>query len=133
MLDGKDVANIKKSFGLVDVQRHGNDQESVRAWINEWENNENNPILFYKFQGEDAPDGLDLLKEDFMIIVQSPLQKTMAQKFACKGIAIDSTHGTTGYDFPLTTIMVIDEYGQGFQLHGVFLIMKILRICVFSL
>ena len=38
----------------------------------------------------------------------------MAQKFAAKGIAIDATHGTTSYDFLLTTIMVIDEFGQGF-------------------
>jgi hypothetical protein len=68
---------------------------------------------FYE-QGEDMPEGHDLTKEDFMIIVQSPMRKVMAQKFAAKGVAIDATHGTTSYDFLLTTIMTIDEHGQGF-------------------
>ena len=38
----------------------------------------------------------------------------MAQNFASKGVAIDATHGTTAYDFLLTTLMIIDEHGQGF-------------------
>ena len=49
-----------------------------------------------------------------MIIVQSPMRKVMAQKFAAKGVAIHATHGATSYDFLLTTIMTIDEHGQGF-------------------
>ena len=49
-----------------------------------------------------------------MIIVQSPIQKVMAKKFAAKGVAVDATHGTTSYDFLLTTLMIIDEHGQGF-------------------
>ena len=48
----KDLANIKRSFGLSDFQKHANDQESVRAWIEEWENSNSNPILFCKFQGK---------------------------------------------------------------------------------
>ena len=55
-----------------------------------------------------------MTKEDFMILVQSPLQRVMAQNFASKGVAIDATHGTTAYDFLLTTLMIIDEHGQGF-------------------
>lgn len=47
----KDLTNIKSSFGLSEFQKHANDQESVRAWIEEWENSGNNPILFRKFQG----------------------------------------------------------------------------------
>ena len=38
----------------------------------------------------------------------------MAKEFAEKGIAIDATNGTNSYDFPLTTVMVNDERGQGF-------------------
>ena len=29
-------------------------------------------------------------------------------------VCIDSTHGTTGYDFYLTTLMFVDEFGSGF-------------------
>jgi len=53
----KDQFNISRAFGLGEIQRSENDQESVRA----------------------------------------------------KGVCIDSTHGTTGYDFLLTTVMVTDE------------------------
>lgn len=116
LTDKKDVSNIVKSFGLSQVQKHTNDQESVRAWLEEWEASQNNPVLFCKFQGEVAPEDVDLLKEDFMIVLQTPFQKLMAQKFAGKGVCIDATHGTTGYDFPLTTVMVMDEQGEGFPI-----------------
>ena len=29
-------------------------------------------------------------------------------------LCIDSTHKTTGYDFPLITVLVIDEFGEGY-------------------
>ena len=112
----KDVNNIMKSFGISQVQKHTNDQESVRAWVEEWAASENNPVLFCKFQGDDAPEDVDLLNEDFMMILQTPFQKLMAQKFAGKGVCIDATHGTTGYDFPLTTVIVMDEQGEGFPI-----------------
>ncbi len=38
----------------------------------------------------------------------------MLQQFGSKGVCVDSTHGTTGYDFNLTTLMIIDEFGSGF-------------------
>ena len=37
MTVAKDLANIKRSFGLFDVQKHSNDQDSVLAWIQEWQ------------------------------------------------------------------------------------------------
>lgn len=48
-----------------------------------------------------------------MVILQSPTQKPLAQKFAQNGVCCDATHGTTGYDFKLTTLLVIDEFGEG--------------------
>ena len=110
----KDLDNISKTFGISDVQKHSDDQESVRAWVEEWSHSENNPVLFHKYQGEPAPEGYDLTKEDFMIVLQSPFQKEMALKFATNGVCIDATHATTGYDFLLTSVVVIDEYGEGF-------------------
>ena len=109
----KDLSNIMNSFGIDEVQRHADDQKSVRAWVEEWSESENNPVLFCKFQGEPAPDGMDLGNDDFMIIIQTPFQKLMAQKFASKGICVDATHGTNGYDIPLTSFVVLDEYGAG--------------------
>lgn len=114
ILEKKDIHNIQQAYGLKNVQRHANDQQSVLAWIEEWRSNpETNPVLFHKMQGEQIDD-YPLQEEDFMIVVQSPIQKTMLQKFGSKGVCIDSTHGTTGYDFYLTTLMVVDEFGSGF-------------------
>lgn len=114
ILDKKDINNIQQAYGLKDIQRHPNDQQSVLAWIEEWKSSpDTNPILFHKMQGEGSADQ-PLQEEDFMIVVQSPVQKRMLQQFGSKGVCVDSTHGTTGYDFNLTTLMVIDEFGSGF-------------------
>ena len=50
LVDKQDLANIKRSFGLDDVQRHDNDQDSVLSWIKEWESSDENPVLYYKLQ-----------------------------------------------------------------------------------
>lgn len=42
------------------------------------------------------------------------IQKNMFNEFGGDRICIDSTHGTTGYDFELVTMMVIDEFEEGF-------------------
>ena len=106
MTHKKDPSNNTQAFGLEDVQRSANDQGSVRTSIEEWRASPNNPVVLYKLQGEDPGDDSDLLKEDFMIIIQTPFQKNVAQKFASKGICIDSTHGTMGYDLLLTIVMI---------------------------
>lgn len=108
----RDLANIERACGLRDVQQHANSQQSVLAWIQEWKQAEENPILYYKLQGQEAEDGYDLAKDDFFIAMQMPLRKQMFQKFALKGVCCDTTHGTNANS--LTTILVIDEYGQGF-------------------
>ena len=114
LLEKKDLLNIERAFGLKDFQRHINDQDSVLAWITEWEQSaDTNPILFCKFQDE-MVEGYDLSKEDFVLIIQSPFQRHMLQKFGIKGICCDSAHGTNAYDFLLTTCLMVDEYGEGF-------------------
>ena len=38
----------------------------------------------------------------------------MLEKFPQKGVSCDSTHGANAYDFSLSTVLVIDKFGQGF-------------------
>ena len=117
MLGKEDIKNIRNAFGLHDIQRHANDQTSLLSWIEEWRQSESNPVLFCKLQGEAPCSGYeDLKREDFMLIIQTPFQKHMAERFAQNGVCVDSTHGTTGYDFYLTTLLVIDEFGAGFPI-----------------
>ena len=40
----------------------------------------------------------------------------MLIKFGNNTVCIDATHGTDMYDFHLITLLVIDEYGEGYQL-----------------
>lgn len=47
------------------------------------------------------------------MVIQIPFQQEMILKFKEKGVCCDSTHGTNGYGFPLKSIHVIDDFGQG--------------------
>ena len=90
ILDKKDINNIQQAYGLKEIQRHPNDQQSVLACIEEWESSpDTNPILFHKMQGEESAD--QPLQQDFMIVVQSPVQKRMLQQFGSKGVCVDPT------------------------------------------
>ena len=55
--------------------------------------------------------------DDFAIALQTPLQteNQMQKTFRNEQtICIDSTFGTTSYNFTLITVLVVDEYGEGY-------------------
>lgn len=60
-----------------------------------------------------------LKKDDFCLIIMNTFQKQMIKKFPFT-ITIDSTHGLNGYDFEMTTIMVLDEFHHGFPVAEMF-------------
>ena len=47
----KYLSNISRAFHLGKVERSENDQDSVRAWIQEWQEIENNPYCFTSCRG----------------------------------------------------------------------------------
>ena len=51
-------------------------------------------------------------KNNFMLIIQTKAQKHLMRQFGDKGIRSDMTHGTTGYDFKLTSLLVSDELDE---------------------
>ena len=113
LLDKKDIQNIQHAYGISDIQRHTNYQDSVLDWIREWqEKGEESPVLYCKWQGEEAKDEYPLLKEDFIIVIL--FHRMMLAKFGKNGVCIDGTRGTKACDFTLNTIMVTDEFGSGF-------------------
>ena len=76
-----------------------------------------NLVRFVKFQGE--IDSLyNLHNNDFMLIIASDPQLIGAHQFCGPGKAacLDSTHGMNTYDFQLTTLLAIDEHGEGFPI-----------------
>ena len=50
-----------------------------------------------------------------MLVMQTPLQAEVLKKCAPNSIiCIDDTHGTNSYDFYLTTVLTVDEFGEGY-------------------
>ncbi|KAJ8962438.1 hypothetical protein NQ314_005734 [Rhamnusium bicolor] len=59
----------------------------------------------------------DAISVDMWVEEQSKLEENMAfmlQSFGHNIITMDNTHGLNPYDFEMKTLMVLDEYGQGF-------------------
>ena len=117
LLTRKDIRNIEHAFGIKSIERHSDDAKSVALWIEEMKlKDESNPVILYKPQGVPQPQECDNIGDnDFVIALQTPLQRDMMQtRGHGQTICIDSTFGTNGYHFTLITILVIDEYGEGF-------------------
>ena len=110
LINKQDIRNIGTQYCIDGVQRHTNDAVSVQAWIEELQKSDYNPVLLYKMQGVED----DIFeKDDFVLSIQTKFQFEMLKKFGNNTICIDSTHQTNHYSYPLNTMMVIDEYGEG--------------------
>jgi len=58
------------------------------------------------------------------------MQATMAQLFGNNIIAVDTTHGMNQYNYDLTTLMVVDEFSNGFPVAYMFPNRK--NTCIFQ-
>lgn len=109
LITAKDVDNIDRMIGInTEYRRHNDDSTSIGLWVEEMRSRENdNPVLFYKPLEKDNPD--------FMLIIQSTFQASMLKQFSSqRAVFVDDTHGTNAYGIHLTTLLVVDEYGEGF-------------------
>ena len=133
LVDKKDIGNIKTSFALNDIQKHSDDQTSLRAWVQEWDKSKQNPILFAKFQGDAAPDDVNITKDDFLLVIQNPLQKYMAEKFSKREFALMLLMVQLGMISFLHHWLFWMNLGLVSQLHGVYPTMKISLTCAYFL
>ena len=92
--------------------------------VNEWRQlGEESPIRYYKKKGEHNDDVLKKTKKDkkksdfeandFLLVFQTKLQSQIIAANP-RTLCVDGSHGVTGYDYFLLTILVLDRYGQGF-------------------
>ena len=116
LLTRKDIYNIEKIYGLKVAQRHKDDATSVKLWVEEMRSSDGNPVILYKHQGEPQPDKCDnICNENFVLAIQTPLQAEMMKRYSNgRVVCIDGTHATNAYDFNLITVLVVDEYGEGY-------------------
>lgn len=109
-----DIHNVRRAYNIECIEKSKNDLTSVQAWVAELETLEYNPITIFKVQGQKQNDEMDnLALGDFVLGIQTKFQAEMLQKFSKKGVCFDTTHKTNQYDFPLLTLMIIDEFGEG--------------------
>lgn len=111
----QDLRNIVRDFNLDPSRSHSDDAVSIEVWctkVNMVNDPSLNPVIFYKRQGiNDSDNGLK--NEDVVLIISNAFQRKMFATFGNNIICIDSTHGTNEYDFHLTSLVVVDEYGAG--------------------
>lgn len=113
VVERKDLLNIIDEFHLDKDKVHANDAFSVDMWVqSQRQNGDCDMVVLYKPQGVDDW-GTDLQEKDFMLVLMTKYQEDLLTKFGTEKILIDSTHGTTEYDFQLTTLMTVDEFGAG--------------------
>ena len=111
----RDILNIEGAFSLRSVERHSDDATTVAMLVEELKQSDTeSPVLFYKQQGVVLPVYNYLNKNDFVMVLQTPYQAHIMKEFGNNIVCIDSTFKTTGYDFTLITVMVIDEFGEGY-------------------
>jgi len=90
----KDIRNIQQGHGIVTssagVHSYAEDHLSECAWVQEMQaKGTDNPVLLFKQQSDVLND---LSVDDFIIIIMTPAQKMMFQKFGHDRLCIDSTH-----------------------------------------
>lgn len=113
LIKRRDVLNIKCQIQDQFVIRHNDDATSVQLAVTALQQEEYNPILYYKPQHSEDQHFPHLAKDSFVLILQTEFQKEMYQQFSHKIMCIDSTHGTNAYKFKLVTLMVPDDFAAG--------------------
>lgn len=73
---------------------------------------ENNPVIYYKQQGQKDESGF-LEENDFALIIMTNYQKEILKKYGTDKICVDGTHGLNPYDFILHSLLVVDDMGSG--------------------
>ena len=117
LVNKKDLYNVERAFNFRGIQKHSVDSVSVASWVAQMmEKGGDSPVLLYKPQGtEYAEVGIcnGLREDDFLLVLQTPLQMEMLHSFGNNIICVDATHGTNEYDFMLVSMIVVDDYGEG--------------------
>ncbi|XP_028137903.2 uncharacterized protein LOC114332316 [Diabrotica virgifera virgifera] len=121
LLTRMDINNVMRSYniGLKNGCRHKQDAVSVELWVQEISGTENNPVKFHKRQNSECT-AYNLENNDICLILMSPVQAELLKKFGQNLICVDSTHGLNAYDFEMTTVLVVDEFGNGFPVAFLF-------------
>ncbi|XP_057306747.1 uncharacterized protein LOC130644962 [Hydractinia symbiolongicarpus] len=99
---------------------HPDDSTSTHLLVKKLKMENYNCIIVYKPQGQSVATGtkmyddIDIKTDLFAIGIQTREQLEMFIKGANKVHCIDGTHSTNKYEFPLTNVIVPDEFNKGY-------------------
>ena len=123
LISKANVSDIKRHMKY-SRRLHPEDSTSTHLIVKKLQLESYNSIIVYKPQGQPIQTGpsmydhIDVKKDLFVLGIQTKEQLEMFKQGAQKIYCIDSTHSTNKYEFPLTTIMVPDEFNRVIQLVG---------------
>lgn len=112
-LTRKDLLNLKRKVCHLTSVRHQEDSISVDYLVHELQQEEYNPVLLYKPQHKTEPSLPQFPASSFILVIQTKFQMELFKAFSESVVCIDSTHNTNAYRFKLTTLLVPDEFGEG--------------------
>ncbi|CAK8674496.1 unnamed protein product [Clavelina lepadiformis] len=129
LLSLQDIYNIEKKEGISAKKAKSNTEAgtTVQAWIEKMQSSEDNPVLLIKYQQEKATDVCSCLSmDDFILILQTPLQSMMLQKHGPhQSVCIDITQGegnsviTKDASFYLIILQIILPSATGMEVFPV--------------
>ena len=90
----QDILNLKHRIQDCSVIRHSDDATSVQLAVNALQQEEFNPILYFKPQHIIDENYPQLSKDTFTMILQTEFQRQFYRQCCSKIVCIDSTHGT---------------------------------------
>lgn len=118
--------DIERSFNIPKTgQYHKSDWVSTRIALEVCREKWNDPQSFITYEIAAPPSSfpeiggqVKSIREEFLvdsfIVLIFPMQLTILKEFGNNVIAVDSTHKVTRYDHNLTTIVVVDQRGEGY-------------------
>ena len=109
----RDILNIKTRVQDQAIIKHQDDATSVMLAVAELQQEDFNPVLYFKQQHVVDEQYPQFSREAFLLMFQSEFQQQIYLRFASKILCIDSTHGTNAYKFKLLTAMVADDFAAG--------------------
>lgn len=93
----QDIYNIERSVGITGSRGRYSSESGITAqtWIQSMQKSEDNPVLLIKYQQEKPQQTeIYLSDDDFLLILQTPLQSGLLQKHGpMQHVCIDIAHG----------------------------------------
>lgn len=87
------------------------DRQSVLLWVDQLRKDGN--ILTFKSSADSMPKDSGLDEDAFVLVMQTPYQREVFEKYGHAFAGLDATHNTTHYtNTSLFTIIVRDHWGH---------------------